>query len=69
MVQLSALLGQGVDAFWAAVSQFRSLQTASGRLGARREGQVIFYSLLDPKVAEMIELLCRLFGTSAKDRG
>ncbi len=39
VVQLSALLGQGVDAFWAAVTQFRSLQTASGRLAARREGQ------------------------------
>jgi LAO/AO transport system kinase len=39
VVQLSALLGQGVDAFWAAVTQFRSLQTASGKLAARREGQ------------------------------
>ncbi len=39
VVQLSALLGQGVDAFWAAVTHFRSLQTASGRLAARREQQ------------------------------
>ena len=39
VVQLSALLGQGVDAFWAAVTQFRSLQTASGKLAQRREQQ------------------------------
>ena len=39
VVQLSALLGQGVDGFWAAVTQFRSLQTASGKLAARREQQ------------------------------
>lgn len=39
VIQLSALLGQGVDAFWAAVTQFRSLQTASGKLTARREQQ------------------------------
>lgn len=39
VVQLSALLGQGVDGFWAAVTQFRSLQTASGRLAQRREQQ------------------------------
>ena len=39
VVQLSALLGQGVDAYWAAVTQFRSLQTASGKLALRREGQ------------------------------
>ena len=32
VVQISALLGQGVDAFWAAVTQFRQLQTANGRL-------------------------------------
>ncbi len=39
VVQLSALLGQGVDSFWAAVTQFRSLQTASGKLEARRQAQ------------------------------
>ena len=39
VVQLSALLGQGVDGFWAAVTHFRSLQTASGRLAQRREQQ------------------------------
>ena len=38
-IQLSALLGQGVDAFWAAVSEFRQLQTANGRLAARRQHQ------------------------------
>ncbi len=41
VIQLSALLGQGVDAFWAAVTEFRALQTASGRLAARREQQAL----------------------------
>ncbi|MDP2164526.1 MAG: methylmalonyl Co-A mutase-associated GTPase MeaB [Hydrogenophaga sp.] len=39
VIQLSALLGQGVDGFWAAVLQFKSLQTQSGRLAARRQQQ------------------------------
>jgi len=41
VIQLSALLGQGVDAFWAAVTEFRALQTASGKLAARREQQAL----------------------------
>jgi LAO/AO transport system kinase len=41
VVQLSALLGQGVDNFWAAVSEFRGLQTANGRLGLRRQQQAL----------------------------
>jgi LAO/AO transport system kinase len=41
VVQLSALLGQGVDSFWAAVSEFRSLQTANGRLALRRQQQAM----------------------------
>ena len=41
MVQISALLGQGVDSFWAAVTQFRQLQTANGRLATRREKQAL----------------------------
>ncbi len=41
VVQISALLGQGVDAFWAAVQQYRQLQTANGRLAARREKQAL----------------------------
>ncbi len=39
VIQLSALLGRGVDAFWAEVSRFRTLQTANGQLGARRQQQ------------------------------
>jgi hypothetical protein len=31
-------------------------------VSARREGQAIFYSLLDPKVLAMIEVLATLFG-------
>jgi LAO/AO transport system kinase len=41
VVQLSALLGQGVDSFWMAVSEFRSLQTANGRLDLRRQQQAL----------------------------
>ncbi len=39
VVQLSALQGQGVDGFWAAVTQFRALQTGNGQLQARRQQQ------------------------------
>ncbi len=38
-IQLSALLGQGVDSFWDAVSRFRDLQTANGQLVQRRQQQ------------------------------
>ncbi len=41
VVQLSALSGQGVDAFWSAVQDFRRLQTANGRLHARRQSQAL----------------------------
>ena len=41
VVQLSALLGQGVDTFWTAVSEFRDLQTRNGRLGSRRQHQAL----------------------------
>ena len=41
VLQLSALLGTGVDAFWAAVQDFRRLQTANGRLQARRSQQAL----------------------------
>lgn len=39
VLQISALLGQGVDGFWAAVSSFKDMQTRNGRLQARREKQ------------------------------
>ena len=39
VLQLSALQGQGLEAFWAAVSRFRDLQTVSGCLAARRRTQ------------------------------
>ncbi len=41
VVQISALLGQGVDAFWSAVSEFRALQSANGQLDQRRERQAL----------------------------
>ncbi|MEY4711644.1 MAG: hypothetical protein RIS88_1094, partial [Pseudomonadota bacterium] len=39
VLQLSALKGTGVDAFWACVDRFRQAQAASGQLQARRQGQ------------------------------
>jgi LAO/AO transport system kinase len=40
-VQLSALFNQGVDAFWAAVGEFQTLQKQSGRLAERRQHQAL----------------------------
>jgi len=39
VLQISALLGRGVDGFWSAVRQYRDLQTANGRFTARRQQQ------------------------------
>ena len=39
VIQISALHNQGVDSFWAEVSRFRTVQTANGRLAARRQHQ------------------------------
>lgn len=41
VLQLSALAGTGLEAFWAAVTQFKTLQSANGRLAARREKQAL----------------------------
>ena len=41
VVKISALLGQGVDAFWAAVSEFKGLQVNNGRFGIRRQQQAL----------------------------
>ncbi len=46
----------------AVVSQQLARLRLEGLVSARREGQAIYYSLLDPKVGEMLELLERLFG-------
>lgn len=39
VIQLSALKGEGVNGFWAAVTDFRERQTANGKLPARRQQQ------------------------------
>jgi LAO/AO transport system kinase len=41
VLPLSALNGQGVDRFWAAVLEFKSLQEAGGRLAKRRQQQAL----------------------------
>nr|WP_315478298.1 methylmalonyl Co-A mutase-associated GTPase MeaB [uncultured Rhodoferax sp.] len=39
VISLSALHGTGVDSFWAAVSEFQTLQTANGLFHTRRQNQ------------------------------
>jgi len=41
VIKMSALQGQGLDAFWDAVSTFQRLQTANGLLAARRQHQAL----------------------------
>ena len=41
VMQLSALLGTGVDAFWASVVRFKQLQDANGKRATRREKQAL----------------------------
>ena len=41
VIQLSALLGQGVDRFWDEVQKFKVLQTSNGQLPARRQHQAL----------------------------
>lgn len=45
----------------AVVSQQLARLRLEGLVSARREGQAIYYSILDPKVTEIIEVLARLF--------
>lgn len=45
----------------AIVSQQLARLRLEGLVSARREGQAIFYSLLDPKVTAIIELLAQLY--------
>jgi LAO/AO transport system kinase len=40
-LQLSALKGVGVEPFWAAVTEFKTIQTANGKLNARRQQQAL----------------------------
>lgn len=47
----------------AIVSQQLARLRLEGLVSARREGQAIYYSLLDPKVTAMIEVLARLYRT------
>jgi LAO/AO transport system kinase len=41
VLQLSALKADGIDRFWQAVTRFRNLQEASGRMAARRRQQAL----------------------------
>nr|WP_241427725.1 metalloregulator ArsR/SmtB family transcription factor [Fertoeibacter niger] len=50
----------------AIVSQQLARLRLEGLVSARREGQAIYYSLLDPKVTEMIEVLARLYDTTTR---
>jgi DNA-binding transcriptional ArsR family regulator len=50
----------------AIVSQQLARLRLEGLVSARREGQAIFYSLLDPKVTELIEVLARLYDKTTR---
>ena len=41
VIQLSALLGQGVDRFWDEVEKFKTLQTSNGQIAGRRRHQAL----------------------------
>ena len=41
VIQISALCGQGIDGFWAAVSEFKQVQQANGLLAVRRQHQAL----------------------------
>lgn len=45
----------------AVVSQQLARLRLEGLVSARREGQAIFYSILDPKVIEVLSVLSKLF--------
>jgi LAO/AO transport system kinase len=50
VIQLSALLGDGVDRFCSEVEQFRAVQEANGRLKVRRQHQSLswMWERIDP---------------------
>lgn len=52
----------------AIVSQQLARLRLEGLVSARREGQAIYYSLLDPKVMDVIELLAQLYADPDEDR-
>lgn len=58
-----------LDSRQAAVSQQLARLRMEGLVSARREGQAIYYSLLDPRVAELIALLSTLFCDPGEERG
>ncbi len=71
VIQLSALHGKGVAEFWAAVTQYRALQGANGRLAVRRQHQALawMWERIDaglkqafrqhPRVCELLPQLTR----------
>ena len=49
VIRISGLKGEGLDEFWRCVTRFRDLQTANGKLAARRQQQARawMWSLID----------------------
>jgi len=52
----------------AIVSQQLARLRLEGLVSAKREGQVIYYSILDPRVADVIRLLSRLWADTPAER-
>ncbi len=49
VIRISGLKGDGLDEFWSCVTRFRDLQTANGKLAARRQHQALawMWSLIE----------------------
>ncbi len=58
-----------LDSRQAAVSQQLARLRLEGLVSARRDGQAIYYSILDPRVFDALALLERLFRDPAQERG
>jgi DNA-binding transcriptional ArsR family regulator len=51
-----------------ALSQHLGKLRDLGMVKTRREAQSIYYSLADPRIAELIKMLCRIFGAPPEFR-
>ena len=58
-------LGEHVDLKQSALSQHLAKLRAEGLVATRRDGQTIYYRLLDPIAERLIGVLCELYGGPA----
>ena len=58
-------LAERVRLAQSAASQHLGKLRAAGVVATRRDAQTIYYRLTDPSVAQILDLLCDLYGTGA----